>query len=176
MEWVWAVEEVQHLHRRMVTTEVLRRGGLDPSAELLRGKLFLVQRLPTPSLVWKMYVVNFDVGEIMKKAKPRELVGKSYISKVLYKKALAEYEIPRAEKKSVMRSENAVTKGSFGDGLWGIALPALAKLLEHVALTAFGLSAGGVPPVWVELRSCAGCSSSRTGSHASKRCHQLGLK
>ena len=49
-----------------------------------------------------------------------------------------------------MRSGKAVTMGSFGDGLRGIALPALAKLLEHVALTAFGLSAGGVPPVWVE--------------------------
>ena len=100
--------------------------------------------------MWKVYVVNFEIGEILKKAKARKLVGKPYISKVLYKKALAEYEVPRAEKKSVMRSEKAVTMGSFGDGLRGIALPALAKLLEHVALTAFGLSAGGVPPVWVE--------------------------
>ena len=48
MGWLSAVGEVQHLHRRMVTTEVLRRGGLDPSAELLRGKLFLVQRPPPP--------------------------------------------------------------------------------------------------------------------------------
>ena len=30
MGWLSAVGEVQHLHRRMVTTEVLRRGGLDP--------------------------------------------------------------------------------------------------------------------------------------------------
>ena len=40
---------------------------------------------------------NFDIGEIIKKAKARKLVGKPSISKVLYKKALAEYEVPRAE-------------------------------------------------------------------------------
>ena len=94
MGWLWGVEEVQHLHRRMVTIDVLRRCGLDPSAELLRGKLFLVQRLPTPSFVWKVYVVNFDIGEIMKKAKARKLVGKPYISKVLYKRRLLNMSSP----------------------------------------------------------------------------------
>ena len=133
----------------MVTTEVPRRCELDPSAELLCGKLLLMQRLPTSSFVWKVYVVNFDIGEIMKKAKARKLVGKSYMSKVLYKKALPVYKVPRAKKKSVVRSEKSVTM-DFGDGSRGIALSAQAKLLEHVASTAFGPHAGGVPPVWVE--------------------------
>ena len=94
MGWLSAVGEVQHLHRRMITTEVLRPGGLDPSAELLRGKLFLVQRPPPPSLVWKVYVVNFDIGEIMKKVKARKLVGKPFISKVLYKRHLLNMRSP----------------------------------------------------------------------------------
>ena len=98
MGWLSAVGKVQHLHRRMVTAEVLRRGGQVTSAELLRGKLFLVQRPPLPSLVWKVYVVNFDIGEIMTKAKARKLVGKPSISKVLYKKALAEYEVPQQKR------------------------------------------------------------------------------
>ena len=88
---------------------------------------------------------NFDIGEIMEKAKARKLVGKPSMSQVLYQEALGEYEVPRAKKKSVVRSERAVTMGSFVDGLRGIASPALAKLLEHVALTAFVLSAGASP-------------------------------
>ena len=150
MGWLSAVEVVQHLHRRMVTAGVLRCRGLDPSAELVRGMPFPVRRPPSPSLWWKVYVDNFDIGEIMKKAKARKLVGKPSMSQVLYQEALGEYEVPRAEKKSVVRSERAVTMGSFVDGLRGIASPALAKLLEHVALTAFVLSAGRVPQVWVQ--------------------------
>ena len=51
MGWLSAVEKVQHLHRRLVTNKVLFRGGLDPSAELLRGKPFLVDKAATPFLV-----------------------------------------------------------------------------------------------------------------------------
>ena len=150
MGWLSAVGVVQHLHRRMVTAGVLRGRGLDPSAELVRGMPFPVRRPPSPSFWWKVYVDNFDIGEIMEKAKARKLVGKPSMSQVLYQEALGEYEVPRAEKKSVVRSEKAVTMGSFVDGLRGIASPALAKLLEHVALTAFVLSARRVPQVWVQ--------------------------
>ena len=80
---------------------------------------------------------NFDIGEIMKKAKARKLVGKPSISKVLYKKALAEYEVPRAEKKSVMSSEKAVTMGSFGDGLRGDSVASPGKALGACGFDGF---------------------------------------
>ena len=51
MGWLSAVGVVQHLHRRMVTAGVLRRGGLDPSAELLRGKPFPSAKAATPFFV-----------------------------------------------------------------------------------------------------------------------------
>ena len=151
MGWLSAVGKVQHLHRRLVTSKVLLRGGLDPSAELFRGKPFLMIKPPPPSLSWSVYVDNFDIGEIMSKNKGRKLVGKPSMSKILYKNVFAEYEVPRAKKESVMRSEKANTMGFVGDGLPGIALPGLTKLLEYVALTASVLSAGRVPPVWVQV-------------------------
>ena len=71
---------------------------------------------------------NLDIGEIMKKNKGRKLVGKLSMSEILYKKVFAEYEVPRAKKESVLRSEKANTMGFFGVGLPGIALSALTKL------------------------------------------------
>ena len=68
MGWLWAVEK-----GRMGTTEIPRRCELDPSAELLWGRLLLMRRPPSSSFVWKVYVVNFGIGETMKKDKGRKL-------------------------------------------------------------------------------------------------------
>ena len=72
---------------------------------------------------------NFDIGEIMSKNKGRKLVGKPSMSKILYKKVFAEYEVPRAKKESVMRSEKANTMGSFGVGLPGDSVVSPNKAL-----------------------------------------------
>ena len=119
---------------------------------------------------------NFGIGKNVRKAKARKLVGKPSMSKILYKKVLGKCEMPRTEKESVMRSAKAITMGSFGDGLRGLAVPGLAKLLEHVALTALVVSPGRVPPVWVQADFRAlGVRRCNTNSHASERCHQFGL-
>ena len=133
--WLWAVEEGQ-----MVTTEVASLCELDPSAELLCGKLLLMQRPPTSSFVWKNVCGQFW----LKKAKARKLVGKSYISKVLYKKALLVYKVPPAEKKSVVRSEKTVTTGSFGDGPRGDNVVSSGEALGACGFDGFW------PPCWGE--------------------------
>ena len=108
MGWQSAVGKVQHLHRRMVTTGVVFRDELDPSVELLRGKRFLVQKPPPPSLWWNVYVDNFDIGEIMSKGRARKLVRKPSMSKIFYKRYSGSMRCP-GQKRSLSLGQRKQT-------------------------------------------------------------------
>ena len=64
MGWLSAVGVILHLHRNIVSSGRRHRGGLDPDAELVRGKPFPVT-LDSFTRWWKVYVDNFDIGEIV---------------------------------------------------------------------------------------------------------------
>ena len=64
MGWLSAVGVVQHLHRNIISSGRSLRGGLDPDAELVRGKPFPVTLDSFTRWWWKVYVDNFDIGEI----------------------------------------------------------------------------------------------------------------
>ena len=150
MGWLSAVGKVQHLHRRMVKTGVLSCCGLDPSSELLRGKPFLMQKPPLPSLWSNVYMDSFGIRKNVRGTKVRKLVGKPSMSKILHKKILGKCEIPQTEEESVMSSAKAITMGSFGDRLQELVVPGLARLLEHVALAALVVIPGRVPLEWFQ--------------------------
>ena len=44
MGWLSAVGVIQHLHRNIISSGRCHRGGLDPDAELVRGKPFFLSR------------------------------------------------------------------------------------------------------------------------------------
>ena len=150
MGWLSAVGKGQHLHRRMVRTGVLSCCGLDPSSELLRGKPFVMQKPPPPSLWSNVYMDSFGIRKNVRGTKARKLVGKLSMSKILYKKILGKCGIPQTEKESVMSSAKAITMEHFGDGLQELAVPGLARLLEHVALPALVVIPGRVPLEWFQ--------------------------
>ena len=76
MGWLSAVGVVQHLHRRMITAVVLRRRGLDPSAELVRGEPFPVRRPPFPCLWWNVLWTTLTSVKSCGRPKQRNSSGK----------------------------------------------------------------------------------------------------
>ena len=63
MGWLSAVDVIQHLHRNIISSR-RHQGGLDPDAELVRGKPFPVTLDCSTHWWWKVHVDNFDIGEI----------------------------------------------------------------------------------------------------------------
>ena len=77
---------------------------------------------------WKVYVDNFDVGEIFGHSVAAEVVHTESLSQAVYREALDSMGVPRAtDKGGVSRETIGITMGSMIDGISGRAAPSLRK-------------------------------------------------
>ena len=129
MGWLSAVGVIQHLHRNIISSGRRHHGGLDPDAELVRGKPFPVTLDSFTRWWWKVYVDNFDIGGIF---------GQNVAADV------------RAAEKGASREAVGITMGSVIDGISGRAAPTLRKNLDHVSLTAWLLAQPRVCRLWLQ--------------------------
>ena len=125
-------------------------GTLKAEAELIRGLPFPVSVGPEDRWWWKIYVDNFDVGEVVLEADLGELVGTVSLSQEAYRVAVGSLGIPLAPSKAVSRNTVGITMGSVIDGMAGRAAPTLAKLFDHLSLTLWLLSRGSVCRMWLQ--------------------------
>ena len=102
------------------------------------------------ALVVKVYVDNFDIGEIFEQEVGAELIHTESLSQAVYRKALKNLGIPRAAEKGISREAVGITMGSVIDGITGRAAPTLQKLLDRVSLTAWLLTQPHVCRLWLQ--------------------------
>ena len=147
MGWLSAVGVIQHLHRRNISSGRSHRGGLDPDAELVRGKPFLVTLDYFTRWWWKVYGDNFDIGEIFEQKVAAEVIHTEMLSQAVYREALGSLGVPRAAEKGISREAVGITMGSVIDGITGRAAPTLRKILDHVPQNLAPHAAARLPPV-----------------------------
>ena len=143
MGWLSAVGVIQHLHRNIISCGRSHRGGLHPNAELVRGKPFPVTLDSFTRWRWKVYVVNFDTGEIFEQEVGVEIIHTESLSQAVYREALKKLCIPTAAEKGISRE-------AVIDGITGRAAPTLRKILDHVSLTAWLLTQPHVCRLWLQ--------------------------
>ena len=83
MGWLSAVGVIQHLHRNIISSGRCHRGGLDPDAELVRGKPFPVTLDSFTRWWWEVYVDNFDTGEIFGQKVAAEVIHTESLSQAV---------------------------------------------------------------------------------------------
>ena len=125
MGWLSAVGVIQHLHRNIISSGRRHQGGLDPDAELVRGKPFPVTLDCPTRWWWKVYVDNFDIGEIFGRGVAAEVTHTESLSQAVYREALDRLGVPRAAEKGTSREAVGITMGSVIDGISGRAAPTL---------------------------------------------------
>ena len=133
MGWLSAVGVIQHLHHNIISSGRCHRGGLDPDAELVRGKPFPVTLDSFTRWWWKVYVDNFDIGEIFGQNVAAEVLHTESLSQAVYRETLDSMGVPRAAEKGASREAVGITMGSVIDGITGRAAPTLRKILDHTA-------------------------------------------
>ena len=99
MGWLSAVGVIQLLHRNIISCGRSHRGGLHPNAKLVRGKPFPVTLDSFTRWWWKVYVDNFDIGEIFEQEVGAELIHTESLSQAVYREALKNLGILRVERK-----------------------------------------------------------------------------
>ena len=140
MGWLSAVGVIQHLHRNIISSGRRHQGGLDPDAELVRGKPFPVTLDCSTRWWWKVFVDNFDIGEIFGRGVTAGFVHTESLSQAVYREALDSLGVPRAAENGTSREAVGITMGSVIDGISGRAAPTLRKILDYVSLTAWLLA------------------------------------
>ena len=150
MGWLSAVGVIQHLHRNIISSGRCHLGGLDPDAELVRGKPFPDTLDSFTRWWWKVYVDNFDIGEIFEQEVAAEVIHTESLSQAVKREALNSLGVPRAAEKGASREAVGITKGSVTDGITGRAAPTLRKILDHVSLTAWLLTQPRVCRLWLQ--------------------------
>ena len=148
MGWLSGVGVIQHLRRNIISSGRSHRGGLDPNAELVRGKPFPVTLDSFTRWWWKVYVDNFDIGEIFEQKVRAELIHTESLSQAVYREALKSLGVPRAAEKGISREAVGITMGSVIDGITGRSAPTLRKI--HVSLTAWLLTQPHVCRLWLQ--------------------------
>ena len=148
--WLSALGAIQHLHRNIISTARLGKGGLDPGAELIRGEPFLVTLECSTRWWWKIFVDNFDIGEIVNPSVAAEVTHTVSLSQAVYREALDSLDVPRATEKGTSRETVGITMGSVIDRINGRAAPSLRKILDHVSLTAWLLAQPCVCRLWLQ--------------------------
>ena len=103
---------------------------------------------------WKVYVDNFDIGEIFEQKVAAEVIH-TESSQAVYREALTSLGVPRAAEKGISREAVGITMGSVIDGITGRAAPTLRKILDHVSLTTWLLTQPRVCRLWQQ--AAAGC-------------------
>ena len=150
MGWLSAVGVIQHLHRNIISRARHVHGGLDPNAELVRGLPIPVTFECSTRWWWKVYVDNFDDGEIFSHSVAAEVVHTESLSQAVYRVALNNMGVPRAPEKGVSRDTIGITMGSMIDGIDGRAAPSLRKMLDHISLTSWVLAQSRVCRLWLQ--------------------------
>ena len=84
MGWLSAVGVIQHLHRNIISSGQRHHGGLDPDAELVRGKPFPVTLESFTRWWWNVYVDNFDIGEILGQTVAVEVIHTESLSQASF--------------------------------------------------------------------------------------------
>ena len=131
MGWLSAVGVIQHLHRNIISSGRRHQCGLDPDAELVRGKPFLVTLDCSTRWWWKVYVDNFDIGEIFGWGVAAEVFHTESLSQAVYREALNSLGVQRAAVKGAFCEAVGITIGSVIDGISVRAAPTLRKILDH---------------------------------------------
>ena len=121
---------------------------VDPNVELVQGKPFPVTLDSFTRWWWKVYVDNFEIGEIFEQKVGAELTHTGSLSQTVYREALKSLGVPRAAEKGISREAVGITVGSVIDGITGRAAPTLRKILDHVSLTAWLLTQPHVCRLW----------------------------
>ena len=127
--WLSAVGVIQHLHRNIISSARFSKGGLDPNAELVRGEPFPVTLDCSTRWWWKIYVDNFDIGEIVGHGVAAEIIHTESLSQAVHRKALDGLDVPRATEKGTSLETVGIIMGSVIDGISGRAAPTLRKIL-----------------------------------------------
>ena len=99
---------------------------------------------------WKIYVDNWNLGEVVDEATARRLLGQASVEQLAVRGACDLWSVPPAPDKSVSRSLCAPTMGSMVGRVRGIALPSLEKLLSHLVLIFLILIRNDVCKTWIQ--------------------------
>ena len=101
MGWLSAVGVVQHLHRRLYFPGLRNSACLREAAEHRRDTGFPMRLHPQSRKCWKIYVDNWDFGEVVDEATAKRILGEASVEQLAVREACSLWNVPLAPDKSV---------------------------------------------------------------------------
>ena len=132
-----SVSLAQHVHRFVVKRALAQCGLQGGEAELRKDRVFSVS-----NPLHRVYLDNFDELEKVSKETADAIAGKASALVSRLQETYSELGIPRHPKKGVARQPKAEVQGAQVDGILGIALPKVDKILRCAYLAKLLLEEG----------------------------------
>ena len=131
MGFLNSVSLAQHVHRNLVlaSRDPDGREGNAPEGELRKDRSFTVAN-PT----WRVYLDNYDLLEKVEKTNMVALEGTEPAGVLALRQEYERWQVPRNQKKSVVRSSKCEVQGATVDGVRGCAYPRESKLAKYFSL------------------------------------------
>ena len=107
MGWLFAVGVVQLLHRRLYLPGLRDSACLCEAAEHRRDTGFPMRLHPQFCKWWKIYVDNWDLGEVVDEATAKRILGEASVEQLAVREACSLWSVPLAPDTSVTRSLSA---------------------------------------------------------------------
>ena len=130
MGFLNSVAIAQHIHRR-VARAALHNSlvGLGPQQEIRRDR-----PLPSASVVYRIYLDNFDILERMDANLAGAIKGETSVFTLSLRQQYGVLGMPRHPKKAVQRQDEAEIQGAWFNGVTGRVTPKPSKVLKYVGL------------------------------------------
>ena len=153
---------------------VLLRAVCRSTWACLRSSFFVAQPLPVTldSFTlwwWKVYVDNFDIGEIFEQKVAPEVIHTKSLSQAVYREALTSLGVPRAAEKGISREAVEITMGSVIDEHhWTSRVNSSENSGSRLPRNLAPHAAARLPPVATSQRQDAGFLIFSTGGRVSQ--------
>ena len=132
MGFLNSVSLAQHVHRNLVgyTQEKDMSEGMNAGDAEIRKDHPFSQRNP----LWRVYLDNYDLLEKVTATDMVFLEGTLAPGALALRQEYETWQVPRNEKKSVLRSSRCEVQGATVDGVAGVAYPREGKLAKYFSL------------------------------------------
>lgn len=132
MGFLNSVSLAQHVHRNLVLAsgaEDEAREVNPPECEHRKDRV-----IPTSTTTWRVYLDNYDLLEKVEATQMVETTGTTAPGVLALRQEYEKWEVPRNEKKSVVRSSKCEVQGATVDGMRGLAYPRESKIGKYFSL------------------------------------------
>ena len=130
MGFLNSVSIAQHIHRRVARMALHNpMVGMGPHQEIRRDR-----PLPSADLLYRVYLDNFDVLELVDRKLAGTLRGEVSAQVLSLRQQYEILGMPRHPKKSVQRQDEAEIQGAWFNGTTGRVTPKPSKILKYVGL------------------------------------------